>query len=150
MSRFARAPERSSPCQWGRSAPFAASRYPGSVVISIPASLAEPDELRERLLVVGPVHREERVVVEERLHRLAQGLDGLFASRSGHGEQIARRCCSPRGRYSARTDEPSGASHVKACLSIAAGTPRQTTACSIPASRRICGICATCPNMSGR
>jgi len=38
----------------------------------------------------------------------------------------------------------------QAVRSMAAGTPRHTTACSSPASRRICGICATCPNMSGR
>ena len=53
-------------------------------------------------------------------------------------------------RYSARTREPSGASHQNAVLVMSDGTPRHTTACSSPASRRICGICATCPNMSGR
>ena len=41
-----------------------------------PGLACEPDELRQWFLVVGPVHREDRVAGEERLHRLAQGLDG--------------------------------------------------------------------------
>ncbi len=56
----------------------------------------------------------------------------------------------PVGRYSARTVEPSGASHTKALRSTTLGTPLHTTACSNPARRRIWGICAMWPNMSGR
>jgi len=47
----------------------------------------EPNELRQRFLVVGPVHREDRVALEERLHRLAQRLD-RFWQPAGHGEQV--------------------------------------------------------------
>ena len=56
----------------------------------------------------------------------------------------------PPSRYSVRTIEPSGAIQRKAWRSIAAGTPRQTTAWPIPARRRIWGIWAMWPNMSGR
>ncbi len=56
----------------------------------------------------------------------------------------------PSGRYSARTVEPSGASHQNAARPMALGTPRHTTACSKPNWRRIWGIWAMWPNMSGR
>ncbi len=56
----------------------------------------------------------------------------------------------PATRYSARTLEPSGATHRKALRSMAEGTPRHTTACSNPADARIWGIWPTWPNMSGR
>ena len=56
----------------------------------------------------------------------------------------------PTGRYSARTEEPSGASHTNAFFVTADGTPRHTTASRKPACAKICGIWAMCPNMSGR
>ena len=56
----------------------------------------------------------------------------------------------PTGRYSARTDDPSGASHTKAFLVTDEGTPRHTTVSRKPPAARICGICAMWPNMSGR
>ena len=49
---------------------------PHAVVLRVRA-LDHVDELRERRLVVGAVHREHRVVAEERPHRLDQRVDGV-------------------------------------------------------------------------
>ena len=141
MSRFARAPERSSPRQCGQSVPL------GLLEVDRQRRQLDPDLLAGCLDEVGqagiglrvvvPVHREERVVAVERPQRLCRATTSSTPLRVG--EQMPGALV-PRGRYSVRTTDPSGPSHVKAWRSIAAGTPRHTTACSMPANRRICGI----------
>ena len=78
---FARAPERISPVHVVAGAEPSRSAAP-SVVSSIRTwsslrvcALDHVDELRERRLVVGAVHREHRVVAEEGPHRLDQRID---------------------------------------------------------------------------
>ncbi len=79
---LARAPDRISPVQvvgGGRAVRQRRAERreldPDAVVLRVRA-LDDVDELRERLLVIGAVHREHRVVAEERPHRLDQRVDG--------------------------------------------------------------------------
>ena len=162
ISMFARAPDRSSPTQVG-------SRRPGRDAVS---------RSRSHVLAPASASRTSTTAVASAFTS-RRGPPGVGRaprdrSRTSRGSTGARR--TPRSRRRARrawaepvrdveevgavavaTDEvlgldrrAVGRAHVKELRSIAAGTPRQTTARSIPARRRICGIWAMWPNMSGR
>ena len=96
--------------------------------------------------VVGAVHPEDRAreQVALLLLELVTGRTSALAS-SGR----ARRCRSPAAGTRPAPWSRRGR-HQKPLRSTAEGTPRHTTACSNPNSRRSCGIWATWPNMSGR
>ena len=154
MRTLARTPERSSPVQRGRPSVGAVARYSGSDVISSSSSswisfasaTTRPSQGCGSWWSV-PFMNSSAVEEERPISSMWSWMRRTNALASSG---TAAPLPYPTTRYSARTVEPSGASHQNAVLSTADGTPRQTTVCSNPARRSSCGIWAMCPNMSGR
>ena len=136
MSRLARAPARSSPRHVGRPSVATVARCSGKDTIrrsrsswsALASATTRPSQGWGIWWSVPFIHSSGPTSRSPHCRPNPSRAATKALASSGNAEPFPY----PWGRYSARTDEPSGACHQKPLRSTAAGTPLHTTACSKP------------------